>query len=73
MAKIVGWEGPENAEVVLIGRNPGSEEAKQGRPFVRRSGKCLDTILKKNHIDREHLYITSIVKETTPANRRPTA
>ena len=53
MAKIVGGEGPENAEVMLIGQNPGREEARQSRPFVGRSGKYLDTILKKNHVDRD--------------------
>ena len=73
MATIVSWEGPENAKVMLIGQNPGSEEARQGRPFVGRSGKYLDTVLAKNGIDRGRLYITSVVKETTQANRIPTA
>jgi uracil-DNA glycosylase family 4 len=64
-------EGPGDAAVMLVGQNPGREEAKQGRPFVGRSGKYLDTVLKKNGIDRNRLYITSVVKETTPSNRKP--
>jgi uracil-DNA glycosylase len=73
MSTVVAGEGPQNAEVMLIGQNPGREEAKQGRPFVGRSGKYLDTVLSKNNLDRSKLYITSVVKETTPRNRQPTA
>jgi len=69
---VVG-EGPENAEVMLIGQNPGAEEAKQGRPFVGRAGKYLDRVLKANNIRRESLFITSVVKCKTPGNRKPTA
>ncbi len=72
MATIVAGEGPENAEIMLVGQNPGREEAKQGRPFVGKSGKYLDVVLRRNNLDRGKLYITSVVKETTPRNRRPT-
>jgi DNA polymerase len=73
MGTVVAGEGPSDARVMLIGQNPGGEEAKQGRPFVGKSGKYLDTVLRKSNIDRSKLYITSVVKETTPRNRRPTA
>jgi uracil-DNA glycosylase family 4 len=73
MGTIVAGEGPPNARVMLIGQNPGAEEAKKGRPFVGRAGKYLDKVLRDNHIDRSTLYITSVVKETTPGNRKPTA
>jgi len=73
MSTVVAGEGPQNAEIMLVGQNPGREEAKQGRPFVGKSGKYLDTLLRKNNLDRSKLYITSVVKETTPRNRRPTA
>jgi DNA polymerase len=69
----VPGEGPQNARIMLIGQNPGSEEAKQGRPFVGKSGKYLDTVLRENNVDRRNLYLTSVVKETTPGNRKPTA
>jgi uracil-DNA glycosylase len=68
---IVLGEGPSHADVMLIGQNPGKEEVKQGKPFVGRSGKYLDTILVKNNIERSKLYITSVVKHSTPGNRRP--
>ena len=73
MSTVVAGEGPRTAEIMLVGQNPGREEAKQGRPFVGRSGKYLDTVLSKNNLDRSKLYITSVVKETTPRNRKPTA
>jgi uracil-DNA glycosylase len=70
--EIVPGEGPADADVMLIGQNPGKEEAKQGKPFVGRSGKYLNSVLQKNTIDRRHLYITSVVKQLTPGNRKPT-
>ncbi len=73
MGVFVAGEGPSSARIMLVGQNPGSEEAKQGRPFVGKSGKYLDAVLKRNDIDRGELYITSVVKETTPGNRQPTA
>lgn len=66
-------EGPQNADIMLIGQNPGAEEERQGRPFVGRAGKYLDRVLKANGIKRENLFITSVVKCRTPANRKPTA
>jgi uracil-DNA glycosylase family 4 len=70
--EIVFGEGPRRAEVMLVGQNPGKEEVKQGRPFVGRSGKYLNTVLIKNNIDRSKLFITSVVKQSTPRNRKPT-
>ena len=66
-------EGPQNADIMLIGQNPGAEEERQGRPFVGRAGKYLDLVLKANDIKRENVFITNVVKCKTPANRKPTA
>ena len=66
-------EGPANAPVMLVGQNPGKEEVRQNRPFVGRAGKYLDQVLARNNIDRKRLYLTSMVKEPTPGNRKPTA
>ena len=66
-------EGPKNARIMLVGQNPGKEEVTQRRPFVGRSGKYLDKVLLKNGLDRGKLYITSVVKEPTPGNRKPRA
>jgi uracil-DNA glycosylase family 4 len=66
-------EGPKNARVMLVGQNPGQEEVRQNRPFVGRSGKYLDRVLQEKGIARDLLYLTSVVKEPTPGNRKPTA
>lgn len=67
----VPGEGPVNAKVLLVGQNPGEKEDQTGRPFVGRSGKFLDKTLEQNGINREKLFITSIVKHKTPKNRKP--
>jgi len=67
----VPGEGPNNAEIMLIGQNPGAEEDKTGRPFVGRSGQYLTKILQKNGFDRKQLFITSVVKHKSPNNRKP--
>jgi uracil-DNA glycosylase len=65
-------EGPKDARVMLVGQNPGQEEVKQKRPFVGRTGKYLDRVLREKSIERDELYVTSVVKEPTPGNRKPT-
>ena len=58
---------------MIVGQNPGREEAKARRPFVGRAGRYLDTVLRHSGLDRATLYVTNIVKETMPGNRKPTA
>ncbi len=70
---IVYGEGPLDARIMLVGQNPGKQEARQGKPFVGMAGKYLNDVLARNNIDRKKLYITSVVKQTTPRNRKPTA
>jgi uracil-DNA glycosylase family 4 len=67
----VPGEGPSNARVMLVGQNPGAEEDKTGRPFVGRAGKFLNKVLNKNGFNREELFITNLVKHTSPKNRKP--
>jgi uracil-DNA glycosylase family 4 len=67
----VPGEGPLNAKVMLVGQNPGAEEDKTSRPFVGRAGKFLNKVLAKNGFNREELFITNIVKHTSPKNRKP--
>ena len=67
----VPGEGPLNAKVMLVGQNPGAEEDKTGRPFVGRAGKFLNKVLAKNGFNREELFVTNIVKHTSPKNRKP--
>ena len=67
---VVG-EGPIDAKIMLVGQNPGAEEDKTGRPFVGRAGKFLNKVLAENSFNREDLFITNLVKHTSPKNRKP--
>jgi len=67
----VPGEGPSNASVMIVGQNPGAEEDETGRPFVGRAGKFLTKMLGENGIKREDIFITNIVKHTSPQNRKP--
>lgn len=69
----VPGEGPQNAQLMLVGQNPGAEEDRTGRPFIGRSGNFLEKTLAENGIKREEIFITNIVKHVTPKNRKPYA
>ena len=67
----VPGEGPENAEVMLIGEGPGFNEDQQGRPFVGPSGQFLTELLASAGFKRNEVFITNVVKCRPPANRDP--
>ncbi len=55
-------EGPVEAEVMLVGEQPGDQEDRQGHPFVGPSGRLLDEGLAAAGIDRRRVYVTNAVK-----------
>ncbi|MDP8957827.1 MAG: UdgX family uracil-DNA binding protein [Actinomycetota bacterium] len=55
-------EGPESAQVVLIGEQPGDDEDQEGEPFVGAAGRRLDRALEEAGIDRGAVYVTNVVK-----------
>lgn len=55
-------EGPEGAQVMLVGEQPGDEEDLAGRPFVGPAGRLLNGVLEGADIDRCGLYLTNAVK-----------
>jgi uracil-DNA glycosylase len=55
-------EGSPDAELVLVGEQPGDEEDKAGRPFVGPAGRLLDQALDEAGIDRKLAYVTNVVK-----------
>src|SRR5919199_1796324 len=54
-------EGSPNAEVVMVGEQPGDREDVSGRPFVGPAGQLLDRALAEAGIDRDKVYITNVV------------
>ena len=55
-------EGPETAELMLVGEQPGDKEDLAGRPFVGPAGRILDQGLEGAGIDRSRVYVTNAVK-----------
>jgi DNA polymerase len=55
-------EGPDNADVVFVGEQPGDQEDLAGKPFVGPAGKVFDGILDDADIDRQKVYVTNAVK-----------
>lgn len=68
----VPGEGSRNAKIMFIGEAPGAEEDRQGLPFVGRSGKFLDEMLKLAGVERKDVFITGSCKCHPPENRTPT-
>jgi uracil-DNA glycosylase family protein len=55
-------EGPVGVRLMLVGEQPGDQEDLAGKPFVGPAGKMLDKALVEAGVDREHVYVTNIVK-----------
>ena len=55
-------EGSEDADVMLVGEQPGDKEDLEGRPFVGPAGRLLDKALVEAGIDRSRAYVTNAVK-----------
>ena len=60
--QVVFGEGPETAEIIFVGEQPGDKEDIAGRPFVGPAGQVLDRALKDAGIAREKAYVTNAVK-----------
>lgn len=61
--------GSKKAPLVVVGEAPGAEEAKEGKPFVGRSGDLLFRQLMPSFgLTRAHCYVTNVVKERPARN-----
>ncbi len=75
---MVIYRGNPDAKLMIIGEAPGTEEDRQGKPFVGRSGQLLDQILKAVDFDpAEDVFITNAVFRLPPGDggkplRKPT-
>ncbi len=70
--QLVFADGNPQARVMFVGEAPGRDEDFEGLPFVGRSGKLLDRMLKAIGLDRTTVYIANIVPWRPPGNRTPT-
>ncbi len=55
-------EGPQDAQIMLVGEQPGDKEDLAGKPFVGPAGQMLDRALEEAGIDRKKVYVTNAVK-----------
>jgi DNA polymerase len=60
--QVVFGEGPDRAELMIVGEQPGDREDLAGRPFVGPAGAVLDRALEAAGIDRARAYLTNAVK-----------
>jgi DNA polymerase len=58
----VPGEGSRDAEVMLVGEQPGDKEDLAGKPFVGPAGRLLDQALTDAGIAREKTFVTNAVK-----------
>lgn len=63
--------GNANAKIIFIGEAPGKNEDAQALPFAGAAGKILDQLLDSIHLDRDEIFITSVVHYRPPKNRQP--
>jgi uracil-DNA glycosylase len=54
--------GATDADMMLVGEQPGDQEDKAGAPFVGPAGKLLDKALVAAGVERDRLYVTNAVK-----------
>lgn len=59
-------EGPKNANIMVLGESPGSNEWKRGKPFIGESGGILDDVFTAAGQKRSGIYITNVIKEHLP-------
>jgi len=70
--QVVFGVGNPTADLLFVGEGPGREEDLAGEPFVGRSGRLLDRLLREElGIDRSQCYIANVVKCRPPGNRDP--
>ena len=55
-------EGPQTAEVMFVGEQPGDQEDLAGKPFIGPAGQMFDRVLETVGIDRRRTYVTNAVK-----------
>ncbi len=60
--QVVFGEGPETAEIIFVGEQPGDKEDLAGHPFVGPAGAMFNRALGDAGIERDKAYVTNAVK-----------
>lgn len=59
------------ARMMVVGQNPGRDEAEKKEPFIGTSGKFFDEALASVGMSRSDCYVSNAVRCYTPGNRKP--
>jgi DNA polymerase len=70
---LVFAHGSTKAKIMFVGPAPGTEEDREGTPFVGASGTLLDGMIKSIGIDRSSVMLSNLVFWRPPGNRTPTS
>lgn len=68
---LVFGEGSINPKIYFLGEAPGRHEDETGLPFIGQAGKLLTKFIEQIGLQREDVYITSVVRYRPPQNRDP--
>ncbi|MBB5723702.1 DNA polymerase [Loktanella ponticola] len=58
----VAGEGPADADLMIVGEQPGDMEDLSGKPFVGPAGQVFDRVAGEARLDRNQAYVTNAVK-----------
>ncbi|WCR11939.1 UdgX family uracil-DNA binding protein [Paracoccus stylophorae] len=58
----VPGEGPADADLMVVGEQPGDLEDLSGRPFVGPAGQMFDSLAAEAGLDRDAAFVTNAVK-----------
>ncbi len=65
-------DGNPEASAMIVGEPPDRDEDNQGQPFVGQAGFLFDRMLSSIGLDRESVYLTTVLPWRPPGNRPPT-
>ena len=69
--RFVFGKGNENADVMLVGEAPGTEEDRRGEPIAGQADELLTKMLAAINLSRDQVYTTNILKCRAPLHREP--
>lgn len=67
--RIVPYDGPDGARVLLVGEAPGENEYLQGLPFVGESGQILINCLNRNGVMRGEVKLANLCQFRPNSNK----
>lgn len=69
--RVVFSDGPETADIMIVGEGPGATEDAKGIPFCGVSGELFNEILRCAGISRQECYWTNAIRCHPYGNRAP--